>query len=257
MLGIRDGVSRHCGSAECVHRNSQGHQRRRAAGRHRRSLQPGADRRHASPPSPTPMASTASPTCRPGVYTVTFTLPGFKQQRLEKVELRVDFVGTLNGTLEVGAIEEAITVTGASPTVDVSSNSKVEVMTARDPRAGADRPDHPGAGAAGQRRLAQRPRRRRLARDAADLHVDARPHLGQQHRHRRRPDGQRPRRRRRGAAVLQPVDDGRDVVPDERRRRRRLAGRRPHEHRAQGRRQPLQRRRSSRPGPTRRGRATT
>jgi hypothetical protein len=67
---------------------------------------------------------------RPGVYTVTFTLPGFKQMRQEKVELRVDFVGTLNGTLEVGAIEEAITVTGTSPTVDVSSNSKVEVMTA-------------------------------------------------------------------------------------------------------------------------------
>ena len=46
------------------------------------------------------------------------------------MELRVDFIGTLNATLEVGAIEEAITVTGASPTVDVSSNSKVEVMTA-------------------------------------------------------------------------------------------------------------------------------
>ena len=178
---------------------------------------------------------------RPGVYTVTFTLPGFKQQRQEKVELRVDFVGTLNGTLEVGAIEEAITVTGTSPTVDVSSNSKVEVMTRRDPRAGADRPDHPGAGAAGQRRLAQRPRRRRVAGDAADLHVDARSDLRQQHRHGRRPDGQRPRRRRRGAAVLQPGDDGRDELPDERRRRRRLAGRRPHEHRPQGRRQPLQR----------------
>lgn len=67
---------------------------------------------------------------RPGVYTVTFTLPGFKQVRQEKVELRVDFVGTLNATLEVGAIEEAITVTGSSPTVDVSSNAKVEVMTA-------------------------------------------------------------------------------------------------------------------------------
>ncbi len=67
---------------------------------------------------------------RPGVYTITFTLTGFKQQRQEAVELRVDFTGTLNGTLEVGAIEEAITVTGASPTVDVSSNSKVEVMTA-------------------------------------------------------------------------------------------------------------------------------
>ncbi|MGD9906639.1 MAG: carboxypeptidase regulatory-like domain-containing protein [Vicinamibacterales bacterium] len=67
---------------------------------------------------------------RPGVYTVTFSLPGFKQMRQEKVELRADFVGTLNGTLEVGALEEAITVTGTSPTVDVSSNSKVEVMTA-------------------------------------------------------------------------------------------------------------------------------
>ena len=77
---------------------------------------------------------------RPGVYTVTFTLPGFKQTRQEKVELRADFAGTLNATLEVGALEEAITVTGASPTVDVSSNAKVEVMTARDPRAGADRP---------------------------------------------------------------------------------------------------------------------
>jgi hypothetical protein len=67
---------------------------------------------------------------RPGVYTVTFSLAGFKQVRQEKVELRVDFVGTLNATLEVGALEEAITVTGASPTVDVSSNAKVEVMTA-------------------------------------------------------------------------------------------------------------------------------
>jgi len=67
---------------------------------------------------------------RPGVYTVTFSLPGFKQVRQEKVELRADFTGTLNASLEVGALEEAITVTGSSPTVDVSSNAKVEVMTA-------------------------------------------------------------------------------------------------------------------------------
>ncbi|MEZ5291806.1 MAG: carboxypeptidase regulatory-like domain-containing protein [Vicinamibacterales bacterium] len=66
---------------------------------------------------------------RPGTYTVTFSLAGFKQVRQEKVELRVDFVATMNATLEVGALEEAITVTGASPTVDVSSNAKVEVMT--------------------------------------------------------------------------------------------------------------------------------
>ena len=67
---------------------------------------------------------------RPGSYTVVFTLPGFKTTRQEKVELRTDFTGTLNATLEVGALEEAITVTGASPTVDVSTNAKVEVMTA-------------------------------------------------------------------------------------------------------------------------------
>lgn len=67
---------------------------------------------------------------RPGIYTVTFTLPGFKVTRQEKVELRTDFTGTLNAALEVGALEEAITVTGASPTVDVASNAKVEVMTA-------------------------------------------------------------------------------------------------------------------------------
>jgi hypothetical protein len=67
---------------------------------------------------------------RPGVYTLTYTLPGFKTTRQEKVELRADFTGTMNATLEVGALEEAITVTGASPTVDVSSNAKVEVMTA-------------------------------------------------------------------------------------------------------------------------------
>ncbi len=67
---------------------------------------------------------------RPGVYTITFSLPGFKQVRQEKVELRADFTGTMNASLEVGALEEAITVTGSSPTVDVSSNAKVEVMTA-------------------------------------------------------------------------------------------------------------------------------
>ena len=67
---------------------------------------------------------------RPGTYVITFTLPGFKTVRQTGVELRVDFVGTVNATLEVGALEEAITVTGATPTVDVSSNAKVEVMTA-------------------------------------------------------------------------------------------------------------------------------
>ena len=66
---------------------------------------------------------------RPGTYTITFTLPGFKTARFEAVELRTDFTGTFNASLEVGTLEESVTVTGASPVVDVSSNAKVEVLT--------------------------------------------------------------------------------------------------------------------------------
>ncbi|MGE0462642.1 MAG: carboxypeptidase regulatory-like domain-containing protein [Vicinamibacterales bacterium] len=66
---------------------------------------------------------------RPGTYTVSFSLPGFKTARFEGVELRTDFTATFNASLEVGALEESVTVTGASPVVDVSSNAKVEVLT--------------------------------------------------------------------------------------------------------------------------------
>jgi carboxypeptidase family protein len=56
---------------------------------------------------------------RPGVYRVTFTLTGFSTVVREGVNLTAGF--TANGTAElrVGGIEETITVTGASPVVDV------------------------------------------------------------------------------------------------------------------------------------------
>ena len=206
--------------------------------------------RAARPTSPTADGTYRITDLRPGTYTITFSLPGFKTARLEAVELRADFTGTLNANLEVGALEESITVTGASPVVDVSSNAKVEVLTARGARPGADRAQHPGLRAAGERRHAERPRRRRLARHAADLHVHARPHLGEQHRHGRRPDGERPRWRRRRAAVLQPGDGPGDELPDQRRRRRRLAGRRAHGHRRPGTAATSSTDRSSRPRPT-------
>jgi len=66
---------------------------------------------------------------RPGTYTISFTLPGFKTARFDAVELRTDFTATFNANLEVGSLEESVTVTGASPVVDVSSNAKVEVLT--------------------------------------------------------------------------------------------------------------------------------
>jgi carboxypeptidase family protein len=57
----------------------------------------------------------------PGTYSVTFTLPGFSTVKREGVELSGTFVATVNGDLRVGALEETITVTGETPTVDVQS----------------------------------------------------------------------------------------------------------------------------------------
>lgn len=67
----------------------------------------------------------------PGVYIVTFTLPGFSTVRREGIELTGNFTATVNGELKVGSIEETITVSGATPLVDVQSLTKQTVL-ARD-----------------------------------------------------------------------------------------------------------------------------
>src|SRR5262245_65624155 len=43
---------------------------------------------------------------RPGVYTVTFTLPGFATLRREGIELSTGFTAVVNGDLRVGSLEE-------------------------------------------------------------------------------------------------------------------------------------------------------
>src|SRR5690606_1627389 len=58
---------------------------------------------------------------RAGTYAVTVTLPGFTTVRREGIELSGTFVATVNVELQVGALEETITVTGESPVVDVQS----------------------------------------------------------------------------------------------------------------------------------------
>src|SRR3954467_7552649 len=65
---------------------------------------------------------------RPGVYTLTFTLPGFSIVKRDTVELPANFTMTINGEMKVGALEETVTVTGASPTVDVPSTTKAQVL---------------------------------------------------------------------------------------------------------------------------------
>ena len=56
---------------------------------------------------------------RPGVYSVTFTLTGFKSVVREGLNLPATFTATVNAQMSVGGVEETITVTGESPIVDV------------------------------------------------------------------------------------------------------------------------------------------
>lgn len=66
---------------------------------------------------------------RPGTYTVTFTLQGFNTVRRQGLDVTTGFTSTLNAELRVGAVEESVTVTGASPVVDVENVRQQTVLT--------------------------------------------------------------------------------------------------------------------------------
>jgi hypothetical protein len=67
---------------------------------------------------------------RPGVYSITFTLPGFNTVKRDGVELPTNFTANINADLRVGALEETVTVSGASPVVDVQ-NAVQQVVLSR------------------------------------------------------------------------------------------------------------------------------
>ncbi len=58
---------------------------------------------------------------RPGTYTVTVSLTGFGSYKREGLELSAGFTANVSPELKVGGLEETITVTGATPIVDVQS----------------------------------------------------------------------------------------------------------------------------------------
>src|SRR3954466_3023541 len=66
---------------------------------------------------------------RPGTYVVTFTLPGFSTVKREGIDLPATFTATVNADLRVGALEETVTVTGASPIVDTQTVLKRQVVS--------------------------------------------------------------------------------------------------------------------------------
>jgi hypothetical protein len=65
---------------------------------------------------------------RGGVYTVTFTLPGFSTAKREGIELSGSFAATVNAEMRVGSVEETVTVTGESPIVDIQSANRQRVI---------------------------------------------------------------------------------------------------------------------------------
>src|SRR5207247_3789365 len=65
---------------------------------------------------------------RPGDYAVTFTLPGFSTVRRDGIILSAGFTATVNAELRVGTVEETITVSGATPMVDVQNTRQQTVM---------------------------------------------------------------------------------------------------------------------------------
>jgi hypothetical protein len=57
----------------------------------------------------------------PGTYRVTYELPGFATVVREGIRVTLGFTATLNVTMQVSGLQETVTVTGASPVVDVTS----------------------------------------------------------------------------------------------------------------------------------------
>jgi hypothetical protein len=66
---------------------------------------------------------------RPGTYSVVFTLSGFNTLRRDEIIVPANVSVPINADMKVGSLSETITVTGASPVVDVQNASKVQVIS--------------------------------------------------------------------------------------------------------------------------------
>src|SRR5262245_554953 len=66
---------------------------------------------------------------RPGIYTVTFALPGFRTTKRDGIELTGNFTASVNAEMSVGSLEETIVVSGVTPVVDVTGTVERTAMT--------------------------------------------------------------------------------------------------------------------------------
>src|SRR5207248_6450514 len=65
---------------------------------------------------------------QPGTYSVTFSLTGFNTVKREGIILQGNFAASINAEMRVGALEETITVTGATPVVDIQGVKQTAVL---------------------------------------------------------------------------------------------------------------------------------
>ena len=65
----------------------------------------------------------------PGSYNLKYELQGFKTVERSDIRVSATFTATVNVQLEVGAVEQTVTVAGESPTVDTKSNVQQTVMS--------------------------------------------------------------------------------------------------------------------------------
>ena len=69
---------------------------------------------------------------QPGTYTVTFSLQGFSSLERQGVRLLVGQTATLNATLQLGSVQETITVTAQTPLVEVASKEVGGTVTSKE-----------------------------------------------------------------------------------------------------------------------------
>lgn len=70
------------------------------------------------------------PNLLPGTYQVTVTLPGFKTFAVDNIALRIGAILRVDARLEVGALEEAVTVTAGAPILQADSATLQSLTTA-------------------------------------------------------------------------------------------------------------------------------
>ncbi len=71
------------------------------------------------------------PAIPPGVYGVSFELPGFNTLRREGIQISLGFTANINVELQLATVQETVTVSGSSPVIDTTatrtqSNFKLE-----------------------------------------------------------------------------------------------------------------------------------